>query len=118
MDESPVPAWEPMEAVAVTRWTEVLETVTDMLPGPDATVVVDGPPAGAEAFADRLAAALRATGQACTRLSDASPSPTKPTGGRAAAPERRPSRTVRGGGRCPPTVRRDVVIWLRYAGRR
>jgi SAM-dependent methyltransferase len=50
------------------RWAEVLGRLGGMIPAPAASVVVDGAGDHAAAFADRLAATLRASGRRCTRL--------------------------------------------------
>jgi SAM-dependent methyltransferase len=94
-----------MTDVRAQRWAEVLAHLVDALPGGSPGVVVDGPDAQTAEFADRFAAAVRASGRRCVRLEDP-----QPGGAETVA--------LAQGGRWranPPGDRWDVVIWLRTA---
>ncbi|SNT63623.1 Methyltransferase domain-containing protein [Asanoa hainanensis] len=106
-------AWEALDGAQVQRWSEVLDAIAALLPGPHSRVVVDGPPPLAATVADRLVDTLHAVGQPCVRLTDTSPEADEDgwwvNGGAR-------STTVADGARWrsrPPHAPWHVVIWLR-----
>lgn len=98
------------------RWETVLGTLTAALPSQSASVVIDGEHAAE--VADRLAAALRAAGRPCIRLTDRNPFADEDTWR-----VERTAATValadgprwRGN---PPAGRWTFAVWLRTAGDR
>ncbi|MDQ7910597.1 class I SAM-dependent methyltransferase [Phytohabitans sp. ZYX-F-186] len=98
----PGPPPPPAEEQA-RRWSEVLANLAAAIPDGTPSVVVDGR-GYTGMVADRLAAALRAAGRPCARLS--------PDDGRAAGHEIALADGPGWRGR-PPAGRWDVVIWLR-----
>jgi hypothetical protein len=90
-------------------WQEVLGTIAGLLPPGAVSVLVDGASGQAAMVADRLAAAVRATGRPCARLAAALPSADQhaPDGGAAQTVVLADS----SGGQV--SHRWDVLIWLR-----
>jgi hypothetical protein len=108
-DAAPVSTERAMTAAQDRRWEELLRNITDMLPAGPVCVVVDGAGEQNLIVAERLAAAVHATGRACTRLSGTAPSTwSAESSANAIVVAHGPHWRAH-----PPRGHWDVVIWLR-----
>ncbi|WP_371778633.1 class I SAM-dependent methyltransferase [Streptosporangium subroseum] len=108
-DAAPVSTERAMTAAQDRRWEELLRNITDMLPAGPVCVVVDGAGEQNPIVAERLAAAVHATGRACTRLFGTTPSTwSAESSADAIVVAHGPHWRAH-----PPRGHWDVVIWLR-----
>ncbi len=103
------------EYVTLECWRQVLEIITALVPHGSASIVIDAYPGASQpaGVADRLAAALRAAGRPCARLTDETPYADEDLW-RAEATDQ--TVAVADGPRWrthPPAGRWSLLIWLR-----